>query len=60
MLLSKQLSTVMQRDTIKALKDNFNSPFWVEVRRQANIKIDNATRADGTLDWAKLPSLSQG
>jgi hypothetical protein len=57
MLLSKQLSTVMQRDTIKALKDNFNSPFWVEVRRQANIKIDNATRADGTLDWSKLPSL---
>ena len=57
MLLSKQLSTVMQRDNIKALKDNFNSPFWVEVRRQANIKIDNATRADGTLDWSKLPSL---
>ena len=57
MLLSKQLSTVMKRDTIKALKDNFNSPFWVEVRRQANIKIDNATRADGTLDWSKLPSL---
>ena len=57
MLLSKQLSTVMQRDTIKALKDNFNSPFWVEVRRQANIKIDNATRPDGTLDWSKLPSL---
>jgi hypothetical protein len=47
----------MQRDTIKALKDNFNSPFWVEVRRQANIKIDNATRPDGTLDWSKLPSL---
>jgi len=57
MLLSKQLSTVMQRDTIKALKDNFNSPFWVEVRRQANIKIDNATRPNGTLDWSKLPSL---
>jgi hypothetical protein len=57
MLLSKQLSTIMQRDTIKALKDNFNSPFWVEVRRQANIKIDNATRPDGTLDWSKLPSL---
>ncbi len=57
MLLSKQLSTVMQRDTIKALKDNFNSPFWVEVRRQAKIKIENATRADGTLDWSKLPSL---
>jgi hypothetical protein len=47
----------MQRDTIKALKDNFNSPFWVEVRRQANIKIDNATRPNGTLDWSKLPSL---
>jgi len=57
MLLSKQLSTIMQRDTIKALKDNFNSPFWVEVRRQANIKIDNATRPNGTLDWSKLPSL---
>ena len=57
MLLSKQLSTVMKRDTIKSLKDNFNSPFWVEVRRQANIKIDNATRPDGTLDWSKLPSL---
>ena len=57
MLLSKQLSTVMQRDTIKALKDNFNSPFWVEARRQAKVKIDNATRADGTLDWSKLPSL---
>ena len=57
MLLSKQLSTTLNRDTIKALKDNFNSPFWVEVRRQANIKIDNATRPDGTLDWSKLPSL---
>jgi len=57
MLLSKQLSTVIQRNTIKALKDNFNSPFWVEVRRQANIKIDNATRPNGTLDWSKLPSL---
>jgi len=57
MLLSKQLSTVMQRDTNKALKDNFNSPFWVEVRRQANVKIASATRADGTLDWSKLPSL---
>ena len=57
MLLSKQLSTVMQRDTVKALKDNFNSPFWVEARRQANVKIDNATRPDGTLDWSKLPSL---
>ena len=57
MLISKQLSTVIQRDTIKSLKDNFNSPFWVEVRRQANIKIDNATRPNGTLDWSKLPSL---
>lgn len=57
MLLSKQLTTIMQRDTIKALKDNFNSPFWIEVRRQANIKIENATRPDGTLDWSKLPSL---
>ena len=57
MLLSKQLSTVIQRNTIKALKDNFNSPFWVEARRQANVKIDNATLPDGTLDWSKLPSL---
>ena len=57
MLLSKQLSTTLNRDTIKALKDNFNSPFWVEVRRQANVKIASATRADGTLDWSKLPSL---
>jgi hypothetical protein len=42
----------------KILRDTFNvDPLIIACRIAARLKIDNATRDDGTLDWSKLPHL---
>ena len=40
-----------------AIKGHYNSQFWQTVRKQANAKLANATRPDGTLIWDKLPKI---
>ena len=40
-----------------ALRDHYNSQFWKTIRKQAHAKLANATRANGTLVWSKLPSI---
>ena len=42
----------------KIIKDNFaNDTLVIKSQKLARIKIENATRSDGTLDWKKLPKL---
>ena len=40
-----------------SLRDHYNSQFWKTVRKQAESKITNALREDGTLVWDKLPNI---
>ena len=40
-----------------ALRNHYDSQFWQTVRKQANEKLANATRKDGTLVWDKLPNI---
>jgi len=39
------------------IKGHYNSQFWQTVRKQANAKLANATRENGTLIWDRLPNI---
>lgn len=45
------------KTTSQKLKEYYDSPFWRNVRSQAESKLKKATRNDGTLIWDKLPNL---
>ena len=51
------LSKAIAQSTNAQLREHYNSPFWQTVRKQANDKLANATRKDGTLVWSKLPKI---
>jgi len=57
MKTTAQFAALTRNTTSANLRDHYDSPFWRNVRAQAKDKLAKATRADGTLIWAKLPSL---
>lgn len=53
-MLIKQLANATAKNPLQA---HYNSQFWQTVRKQANDKIANALRPNGTLVWDKLPNI---
>ena len=54
-MLIQSLSNIATNSS--ALRDHYNSQFWKTVRKQAESKIANALRDNGTLIWDKLPNI---
>jgi len=53
-MIIKQLANATAKNPLQA---HYNSQFWQTVRKQANDKIANALRPNGTLVWDKLPNI---